>query len=57
MNERVAQVIEVTTTMVLAYLFLAHGDEFVKIINAVGSNYTGAVRALQGNAPTAVTTG
>ena len=57
MNERVAQVIEVTTTMVLAYLFLAHGDEFVKIIGAVGSNYVNAVTALQGRSPTAVTSG
>ena len=44
----VNRVIEVTFTLILAYLVLSNARGFSNVIRSVGSVYTGSVRALQG---------
>jgi hypothetical protein len=41
-------IIEVTATLVMAYLILANAGNFATAVAAAGSAYTGAVKALQG---------
>jgi hypothetical protein len=41
-------VIEVTATLVMAYLILANAANFAIAAQAAGSLYTGAVKTLQG---------
>lgn len=41
-------IIEVTATLIMAYLILANAGGFATAVSAAGSAYTGAVTALQG---------
>lgn len=44
----VSRVIEVTMTLIVVYLIVAHGSEFSKVVSAIASGYSQSVRALQG---------
>lgn len=47
-NENVSRIIEVTTTLIVVYLIVAHGSEFSKVVSAIASGYSQSVKALQG---------
>jgi hypothetical protein len=44
----VMAIIEVTATLIMAYLILANAGGFAQAVSAAGAAYTGAVVALQG---------
>ena len=41
-------IIEVTATLIMAYLIIANADKFAVAVGAAGQVYTGAITALQG---------
>lgn len=43
-----AQVVEASLTLIMAYLIIANADKFAVAVNAAGTQYTNAVKALQG---------
>jgi len=44
----VGKIIEGTVTLIILYLVLMHSSDFGTVAQAIGSQYTGAVRTLQG---------
>ncbi len=44
----VAQLLQITFLLVLAYLILAHADAFGTATNAASASYNSAVQTLQG---------
>jgi hypothetical protein len=44
----IGDVIQVTLTLVMAYLIIANADKFAVAVAAAGTAYTSAVKALQG---------
>lgn len=44
----VMAIIEVTATLIMAYLILSNAAGFAQAVSAAGQAYTGAVTALQG---------
>lgn len=44
----VAAIIEGSITLIILYLVLAHSTEFGTVAQAIGSQYQGAVKVLQG---------
>lgn len=41
-------IVEVTATLIMAYLIIANADKFATAVQAAGAVYTNAVVALQG---------
>lgn len=44
----VMAIIEGSVTLIILYLVLAHSGEFGTVAQAIGSQYVGAVKTLQG---------
>ena len=46
--DMVGKIFEGTVTLIILYLVLIHSSDFGTVAQAIGTQYTGAVRTLQG---------
>jgi hypothetical protein len=46
--DMVGKIIEGTVTLIILYLVLSNADSFGTVAQAIGTQYTGAVKTLQG---------